>query len=182
MNRQHDSADSTHDKLEGMEAREKIRELIEKTSICFFVTRTSYPGSTNARPMMVQEIDDEGNLWFISSADSHKDQELNNNPEVYLYFQSSGGGEFLEVLGRASVCGDQQRIEQLWKPEFNAWFERGKEDPKVSLIKVVPHEGHFWDTEHGGLTAGVRSIFSNFFMQKPEYAASEGHLQPQRGV
>lgn len=181
MNNKYESADVAHDDLEGLDARQKIRELIDSTSNCFFVTRTSYPGSTNARPMAVQEIDDEGNLWFVSSSDTHKDHELQNNPEVYLYFQSSGasgGGEFLEILGRASVSHDQQRIERLWKPEFNAWFEMGKEDPKVSVIKVVPREGHYWDTEHGGVSAGVRSILSNFFLQKPERASSEGHLRP----
>lgn len=178
MTSQYNSADVPRDDLEGLEAREKIRELIDKTSSCFFVTCTSYPGSTNARPMMVQEVDDEGNLWFISSADTHKDHELQNNPEVYLYFQSSGGGEFLEILGRASVSHDLRRIEQLWKPEFNAWFEMGKEDPKVSVIKVAPREGHFWDNEHGGVAAGVRSILSNFLLQKPEYASAEGHLRP----
>lgn len=178
MNSQHDSAGIAHDDLNGLDAREKIRELIDNTANCFFVTRTSYPGSTNARPMAVQEIDNEGNLWFISSSDTHKDRELQNNPEVYLYFQSSSGGEFLEVLGRASISQDQGRIEQLWKPEFNAWFEMGKEDPKVSVIKVAPREGHYWDSEHGGVAAGVRSILNNFFLQKPEHAASEGHLRP----
>lgn len=180
MNNQHNSAGIAHDDLEGLEAREKIRHLIDHTPNCFFVTRTSYPGSTNARPMAVQDLDSEGNLWFISSSDTHKDRELQNNPEVYLYFQSSTstGGEFLEVLGRASISHDQQRIEQLWKPEFNAWFEMGKEDPKVSVIKVTPHEGHYWDTEHGGVAAGVRSILNSFFLQKPEHSASEGHLRP----
>lgn len=178
MTSQYDTTSVTHDDFEGVEARDKIRELIDKTPKCFFVTRTSYPGTTNARPMMVLDLDEEGNLWFISSADTHKDHELQSNPEVYLYFQSSGGGEFLEILGRASVFHDQQKIEQLWKPEFNAWFDMGKEDPKVSVIKVTPREGHFWDTEHGGVAAGVRSILSNFFLQKPEYASSEGHLRP----
>lgn len=174
----HHTSDNRHDDLEGLEARRKIRELIEATANCFFVTRTSYPGSTNARPMAVQEIDDQGNLWFVSSTETHKDRELQNNPEVYLYFQSSGGGEFLEILGRASVSQDAQRIEKFWKPEFNAWFEMGKEDPRVSVIKVTPQEGHYWDTEHGGVASGVRSILSNFFLQKPEYASSEGHLRP----
>ena len=177
MNSQHDSAGVARDDLEGLEAIEKIRELIDNTTNCFFVTRTNYPGSTNARPMAVQEVDPQGNLWFVSSADTHKDHELQNNPEVYLYFQS-GKGEFLEILGRASVSHDQQRIEELWKPEFNAWFEMGKEDPKVSVIKVAPREGHYWDTEHGGVASGVRSILNSFFLQKPETAAAEGHLRP----
>ncbi len=31
----------------------------------------------------------------------------------------------------------------------NAWFEDGKEDPKVSIIRVTPTETYYWETKAG---------------------------------
>ena len=128
--------------------------------------------------MMVQDVDEEGNVWFISAIDTHKDREAQISPEVRLYFQSPEQSEFLEIHGRATVSQDAQKIEKLWKPQFNAWFENGKEDPRVSVICVAPEQGHYWDSEHGGFATGMRMMLSNFFLQQPEYEASEGDLQP----
>ena len=37
--------------------------------------------------MAVQEVDDAGNLWFLSAANSHKNAELGQDSSVQLYFQ-----------------------------------------------------------------------------------------------
>ena len=45
--------------------------------------------SCGTRPMGVQNVDDDGNLWFLSANDSHKNGELARDPSVKLYFQGS---------------------------------------------------------------------------------------------
>lgn len=44
--------------------------------------------STGTRPISVRKVDDDGKLWFLSAADSHKNAELIRNPGVQLYFQA----------------------------------------------------------------------------------------------
>lgn len=178
MATQHKTGDARRDDLEGRNAVEKIREISQQCPICFFATSVRTPGSSGARPMTVQKVDEHGNLWFISGIDTHKDQELNINPEVSLYFQSSERAEYLELHGRATVSQDRQKIEELWQPQFDAWFDAGKKDPRVSVIQVVPEEGHYWDSENGGLATGMRTMLSNFFLQPQESRSSEGKLRP----
>jgi Uncharacterized stress protein (general stress protein 26) len=168
----------SHDNLEGRNAAGKIREIVQHSPICFFVTSSREPGSSGARPMTVQRVDDKGNLWFISAIDTHKDQELSQNPEVTLYFQSSEHSEYLEIHGRASVSQDKQKIDELWHPQFDAWFDGGKEDPRVSVIRVEPAEGHYWDSEHSGFSGGMHGFVSNFFLQPVESGPAEGGLRP----
>src|SRR6188768_22176 len=85
--------------LSGPEAVAKMKALIEKTPTCFFCTESSTGASSGARPMAVQKVDDQGNLWFLSSGDSHKNEELNLDSSVRLYFQGSAHSDFLLLDG-----------------------------------------------------------------------------------
>ena len=37
-----------------------------------------------------------------------------------------------------------------------AWFEDGPDDPKLTLIKVTPEDGHYWDTKNGRLISMIK--------------------------
>jgi general stress protein 26 len=51
--------------LESREAIEKLQELVEHNSVCIFASNlTELP--LHATPMSVQEVDEMGNLWFLS--------------------------------------------------------------------------------------------------------------------
>ena len=43
----------------------------------------------------------------------------------------------------------------LWNPFIAAWFEGGKDDPKVRLLRMDPADAHVWLNEHS-LLAGVK--------------------------
>lgn len=142
--------------LEGAAAVDKIKELVGKTSTCFFCSniKTGVPFST--RPMSVQKVDDDGNLWFLSADDSHKDMELQTDPFVQLLFQGSPHSGFLNLYGIASAIKDKQKIEEMWEPIMKTWFTEGKDDPRISVIKVEPSEAYYWDNKHGNAVAFLK--------------------------
>jgi len=142
--------------LSGAAAVEKIKQIIDKAESCFFSTVIAIAGSCGTRPMGVQEVDDEGNIWFLSANDSHKDQEIALNPSVTLHFQGSAHSDFLVIKGTATASRDAQRIKELWQPIFKTWFTEGENDPRISVIKVMPTEGYYWDTKHGFAVAGIK--------------------------
>lgn len=98
--------------------------------------------------MTIQECDKDGNLWFLSSADSNKNIEIGEDNRVQLYFMNNGSSEYLHVLGKAFIYQDRATIEEQWSPLANAWFD-GKDDPNVSVIRVTPEETYYWDTKAG---------------------------------
>ena len=53
--------------LRGADAIKQAKELIDKAQTCFFCTTGSSAGSSGARPMSVQEVDEAGQLWFLSA-------------------------------------------------------------------------------------------------------------------
>ena len=108
--------------------------------------------------MSVQKVDDEGNLWFLSASDSHKNLELAADPSVRLFFQGSAHSDFLELNGRGTVSTDKAKIKELWEPLLKTWFTGGVDDPRITVIKVVPTEGYYWDTKHGNAVAGIKML------------------------
>lgn len=133
--------------LHNKEAVKKLKELSESARICMFCTElTKLPN--NARPMSIQECDEQGNLWFLSSAESNKNVEISEDNRVQLYFMNNGSSEYLSILGKAFIYTDRNTIEEQWSPMANAWFD-GKDDPKVTVIRVTPDETYYWDTKAG---------------------------------
>lgn len=134
--------------LSHKKAIEKLKELSESARICMFCTNlTELP--MNSRPMSLQECDQEGNLWFISSAESNKNFEIEEENKVQLFFMNNGNAEYLSIYGKAFIYKDKNTIEEKWSSLANAWFEEGKEDPNVTIIRVTPEETYYWDTKAG---------------------------------
>ncbi len=129
-------------------AADKIAELAEKAGICLFTTKlTQLPLSS--RPMSVLKVDNEGSLWFFSSKSSDQNLHLKSDDKVQLFFLNSHDSEFMTLFGKASVSDNKQKIEELWTPIANVWFKDGKEDKDLSVIKFIPEDGYYWDTQHG---------------------------------
>ncbi len=146
--------------LEGPEAKAKLKELVERAENCFFCSaiKTGLPFST--RPMSEQLVDDDGNIWFLSRKDSEKNSEIAQDPLVQLLFQADKHTGFVSIYGIAEMIDDQKKIDELWQPMFKVWFEKGKNDPMISLIKVDPTQGYYWDTKHGKAIAFLKIAVS----------------------
>lgn len=133
--------------LTQQEAIKTLKKISESARICMFCTDLdSIPNSS--RPMSLKETDQDGNLWFISSDQSHKNFEIKNDNRVQLYFMNNSNSEYLSILGKAFIYTDQATIESKWSAMANAWFE-GKEDPNVSIIRVTPDETYYWEPKVG---------------------------------
>lgn len=145
--------EKNYEDLSRSEAIEKMKVLVESAQTCFFCTNLKADAAFETRPMAVQKIDDDGNLWFLSSVDSHKNEELKNNDAVQLLFQGDPHTDFMNVFGHATVSKDREKIEELWNPLLKTWFTEGKDDPRLTVIKVTPAEGYYWDSKHGKFVA-----------------------------
>jgi general stress protein 26 len=150
--------EDNHKPLAGPEAIKKIKDLADGQS-CFFCTAMATGASGAARPMSVQQVDEEGNLWFLSSRDSHKNLEITAaKPVVHLYFQGSAHSGFMHLYGTATILQDKEKIKELWQPVMKTWFTEGENDPRISVIKVTPLEGYYWDNKHGNTVAGIKMM------------------------
>ena len=156
INRQQE--EKNHEDLFGEEAGKKIKQLAKDANTCFFCTSITSGQPLKVRPMSIQKVDDEGNFWFLSASDSHKNADINSDPNVHLLFQGSKYSDFLSVYGKAVISTDKQVIQELWEPILKVWFTEGIDDPRITVIKVETKDGYYWDNKHGNTVAFVKTL------------------------
>jgi general stress protein 26 len=144
--------------LSESEAIKKLTSIVNSAKSCFFCTAQGNGPSHGVRPMSVQKVDENGTLWFLSASDSFKNDEILHDPSVKLFFQGSAHSDFIYLAGRAVISRDKSKIEELWNPVLKTWFTEGKDDPRISVIQVVPDEGYYWDNKHGNTVAGIKML------------------------
>jgi len=154
---QEQQEDSIKD-LQGTEAKKKIKDMAEAVKSCFFVTNITTGQSLSTRPMSPQKVDDDGIFWFLSNKESHKNMDLKTDSNVQLLFQGSAYSDFLSIYGTATITEDKSIIKELWDPTLKTWFTEGVDDPRISVIKVEPLEGYYWDTKNGAAVALVKRL------------------------
>lgn len=135
--------------LIGSEAQQKIKELAEG-KVCQFVTYYS-KFDIITRPMSALQVDEDGNVWFISNKQSNKNKQIQENDKVDLLFSHTDKQAYLAIKGKATIIFDKDKIKELWSPLFNDWAENGVDDSNNSLIRVQPIDGYYCDTKHGSV-------------------------------
>lgn len=128
-----------------------------------------------ARPMMIAHVDDNADLWFITSEDSAKIHEIESNTRVHVICQN-GSSSCLSVSGRASLSRERIKIRDLWKPTFRVWFPQGEADPNIVLIHVMGEQGEFWDNSGTeGLTYMYEAVKAVITGTTPKIREGEQH-------
>ncbi|AVR45450.1 general stress protein [Christiangramia fulva] len=127
-------------------AREKIKSLVEDIKTGILVTdMLSKPLS--AIPMTAKEVDEHGAIWFLSRSDSEHNKNIEKDRDVQLLFSDNSDKEYISIFGEAFIETNRQVLNELYSKVDDAWFEKGKDDPKLTGIKVNPKEAYYWDTK-----------------------------------
>ena len=159
-----DIAQHTED-LSGAAAAQKIADLVKAGNSCFFCT-FGLGAQLHARPMTVIEVEEGGRLWFFTEIDSLKNTELDRDARVTLFFKEGDNSGHLKLDGTATEVTDKATIHRLWTPKLRAWFTEGEDDPRISLLRVDPVSGEYWDNRHGAAIAGMKMLFGAITAQR----------------
>jgi general stress protein 26 len=114
----------------------------------------------HTRPMGTQQVDDQGNFWFFSANDSDKNSEIMEDDQVQLFYSNTSNSEFMTVYGHASISRDRNKIDEIWDVMAKAWFKDGKDDERLTLIKVTPEEAYYWDTKNNKMVSIIKILAS----------------------
>ncbi len=126
------------------EAIEKFKKLTEGIDFCMLTTING--GQLRSRPMSTQEMDENGDLWFFTSDQTHKVDEIEKDDRVNVAYSKPGDNTYVSVAGSGQLSKDRQKIEELWNPILKAWFPEGLDDPHLALLKVSVTEAEYWDS------------------------------------
>ncbi|MEZ2127053.1 MULTISPECIES: pyridoxamine 5'-phosphate oxidase family protein [unclassified Sinorhizobium] len=122
---------------------ERVWDLIEKIGFCMLVTKNGE--EIRARPMSAYAERLENAIYFLTDVHSHKDDEIQQSPNVCLAFSDPRGQKYVSLSGTASVSNDRERIDELWATPAKAWWH-SPDDPSIRILRVAPSSAEYWDS------------------------------------
>lgn len=112
----------------------------------------------HARPMTAQLEGARGPIWFFTSKDNALVGKLSRGDRAIATFTSKGHDLYATVHGRLSLDSNPAVIDKLWNRYVAAWFEGGKSDPKLALLRLDPEKAEIW-LDASSIIAGIKLLF-----------------------
>jgi general stress protein 26 len=129
------------------EKRETVKELIKNARISMLTTMTA-DGKHVSRPMALQDVEFDGDLWFFAYSDSDVIAQIGANPQVNVSFSDEKQNNWISISGAAVRVDDRAKAEELWSAPLKAWFPDGLDTPNLTLIKVHADTAEYWESAH----------------------------------
>jgi general stress protein 26 len=129
----------------------KVTDIINDSHIGMFTT-INEKGALVSRPLVVQEVKDDGDMWFFTGEGTSQVAHIGADPRVNVSFGQRT--EWVSVAGTAEVVRDRAKIRELWNQAVEAWFPDGPDTPEVVLLRVDSDSAEYW-TSPGGTAATV---------------------------
>jgi general stress protein 26 len=113
----------------------------------------------HARPLTAQLDGERSPIWFFTAKDNMLVQKLaqGRGNRAIATFASKGHDIFATVHGTLSVDNDRAVIDRLWNRFVAAWFEGGKDDPKLALLRLDAERAEVW-VDASSLVAGIKML------------------------
>lgn len=115
----------------------------------------------HSQPMSAQLLEEHqqsgGPIWFFTSKDTDFARSLGESHRAQLHFASRDHELFAAVSGTLAPFEDRATIDRLWNKWVAAWFEGGKDDPKLLLLRLDPEHAQIWLNENS-VFAGIRIL------------------------
>lgn len=112
----------------------------------------------HTRPMTALFEDDRSPIWFFAARDNALVQALDAEHRAIASFAAKDHDLFATVHGTLWLDNDQSVIDRLWNPFIAAWYEGGKTDPKLALLRLDTDYAEIWLNENS-LFAGIKLMF-----------------------
>ena len=111
----------------------------------------------HARPMTAQFENDRSPIWFFASTDNELVTLSAGGGRAIATFMSKGHNLFATIHGRLGIDNNRAMIDRLWNRFVAAWFQGGKNDPKLALLRFDAERAEIW-LDDSSILAGIKLL------------------------
>lgn len=111
----------------------------------------------HTRPMTAIIEGEHGPIWFFTAKDHALVRDLTEGNRAIATFAAKNHAVFATLHGSLRLDTDRATIDRLWNPFVAAWYEDGKEDPKLALLRLDPEKAEIWENA-SSLFAGIKML------------------------
>ncbi|MBD9529435.1 pyridoxamine 5'-phosphate oxidase family protein [Paracoccus sp. PAR01] len=89
-------------------------------------------------------------LWFITAEGTDLVSELEDGSKPAIHVIGDAAGKlWAQIEGQLELSPDRAKLDEIWNKVAAAWFEGGKEDPDLRLLRFSLSEADIWSTTGG---------------------------------
>jgi len=127
--------------------RDEIREEFwESIADSPFVMMALDSGREHSIPMRAQlDKDANSSIWFYTS----RDNRLAKGGPAMMQFISKGHDLFACVSGNLTEETDPAIIDKHWSKPVEAWYEQGRQDPSLLMLRLDLGDAEIWEADPG---------------------------------
>lgn len=86
-------------------------------------------------------------LWFIGAAGTHLGETAEKGAADATYVIAEAGGKlYAQINGRLEASDDKAKLDEIWNSVAASWFEEGRDDPDIRLLKLSIVDAEVWTT------------------------------------
>ncbi|AJO16660.1 pyridoxamine 5'-phosphate oxidase family protein [Bacillus paralicheniformis] len=124
--------------MDQQQLKNKVLDILDHHKIGSLATVES--GKPHSRYMTF--FHDGLTLYTPTSDETHKAEEIDNNPNVHVLLGYNGeglGDAYLEITGTAKLNHSKDLKDKIWDEKLERWFD-GKDDPNLTVLEIEPSE------------------------------------------
>lgn len=106
----------------------------------------------HTQPMTAQIQEGSHTIWFFATKDNTLIAALAQSHRAIATFTGKGHDLFASIHGEITEDTSRATIDALWNPHVEAWYEGGKDDPRIALLRLDPEKATIWK---GGSSIGA---------------------------
>lgn len=123
----------------------KIIDIIDDHPVAMLTTQGQE--GLLSHPMTVLKVEDDGEMWFFSSAGTTPVEDIAHHPQVNVAFASKD--QWLSIHGTAAIITSEPKARELWNPAVAAFYPEGPESKELRLVRIRPDGAQYWQTPGG---------------------------------
>lgn len=98
----------------------------------------------HTQPMTAQFDDGRGPLWFFTTRDNSLVSALGTSHRAVATFAAKGHDLFASLHGNMTLDDDRATIDRLWNSHVEAWYDGGRNDPNLALLRLDAERAQVW--------------------------------------
>lgn len=121
--------------------------------------------NAHSEPMAAQ-FDTRGNpIWFYTRKDNRLIHGMRENRNAMAQYVAKDHKLFACISGTVMEVCDPNIIDRYWSNSVEAWYDGGKNDPMLTMIRFDMHSAEIWRNDPS-LTGRLKMVFGGDIEQE----------------
>lgn len=156
------------------EHKQLIWNLIKDIKVGMLTTKENNKDETlRARPMHLVQNEYDNTLYFYTSKHDSKIFEIEKDRDVCLTFSNPEDSVYVSLSGKAQLIEDDALLDKFWNSWVEAWFEKGRKDDDLGMLKIKIEKGEHWDSNENRLVQAFEMAKAQVLETTPNIGENE---------